>query len=294
MKQLTPRQFVNERTTGLLIRGFATKPEQVPARVVMMDTMITKALAARVENRPFIKRVDVLVWANQKDYPGEADCGELTPALRQHFMNDPHVFIHEVTTGDLFCSILNYGVALQSRAGCDYSVIASSAANEYWNEDVPAEMVRLAGLGALAIGVAINELTESIKEGRLANTMAMWHNISLLSVGGFDLRAQKPRNDRDAHYIKGVDENGAEQYYHLGGVEEVIPLARLVDDFGRCLGVIESKDPSLRYQTPDPAIDPEGYRRNKAKFSTKTGRQWAHLAHIGRDFSHLQSGVMEV
>jgi hypothetical protein len=294
MKKLTPRSFMSERTTGLLVRGFAQKSEQVPARVAMMDDLITKALSAKVVDRPFIKRVDILVWANQRDYPSEADCGELAAALRKHFTGDHRIFVHEVTTGDLFCSILNYGIALQSRAGCDYSVIASAEANAYWSSDVPAEMVRLAGLGALATGVAINELTESVREGRLANTMAMWHTTSLLTVGGFDLRAQKPKDDRTAHYMKGMDTEGKERFYHLGGVEEVIPLARLVDTFGRCLGVIESNDPNLRYELPDQKTNPESYLRHLAKFGTKTERQMAHLVLIQRDFSHLRAGVMKV
>jgi hypothetical protein len=194
----------------------------------------------------------------------------------------------------LFCSILNYGVALQSRAGCDYSVIASAEANAYWESDVPASMVRLAGHGARAIGVAINELTASVKAGRIANTMAMWRNIDLISVGGFDMRAAKPKNDREAHYMKGAGPDGVERYYHLGGVEEVIPLARMVDVFGPCIGVIESEDSSLRYVAPNPVLDPEGYLRYMSKFGTKSERQMAHLVAIGRDFSHLAAGVMTI
>lgn len=292
MKEITSEQLMNERPIGLLVRGYASRKEDVRKRVEMMHTLVKKALSATVVGKPFLKQVDILVWANWKDYPNEADCGELAPALRRHFQGERRIRVHEVTGGDLFSSILNYGVSLQLRAGCDYSVIASAEANAYWNSDVPSEMVRLAGLGARAVGVAINELTDSVKEGRIANTMALWHNLSLLTVGGFDLRAQKPRDDREAHYMKGIDWDGNERYYHLGGVEEVIPLARLVDTFGRCIGVIESTDPRLRYQLPDQVTDPEGYRRHMAKFGTKTERQLAHLVSIGRDFSHLRSGVM--
>lgn len=292
MKMLTPRQFMSEKKTGLLVRGFATKASDVPARVQLMDELTQKSLASVVEGKPFIAQVDILIWANQNDYPTEADCGELAPALKEHFRGNRRVKVHEVTSGDLFCAILNYGIAMQVRDGCDYTVVASAEANAYWDSDVPAEMVRLAGGGARAIGVAINELTDSVMAGRIANTMAMWRNIDLLSVGGFDMKAAKPKNDREAHYMKGVAPDGSERYYHLGGVEEVIPLARMVDLFGACIGVIESKDPALRYVAPNQQQDPQGYGRYLAKFGTKSERQMAHLVSVGRDFSHLAAGVM--
>ena len=284
---------MNEKKVGLLVRGFAKKADDVPSRVAMMDELISTARKAEVEGKPFIGRTDILIWANQNDYPGEVDCGELAPALRKHFKNDKNVFVHEVKTGDLFCSILNYGATMQTRAGCDYSVIASAEANPYWGSDVPAKLVRAMCDGALVAGVAINELTESVMEGRIANTLAMWHTISLMSVGGFDLHATKPKDDKHAHYMKGTDSEGRVRFYHLGGVEEMIPLARLVDMFGQCIAPIESSDPNLRYIMPDPAKDPELYARHMSKFGTKLERQTAHLVHVGRDISHIRGGVMD-
>lgn len=294
MKLLTSAQFMNERKVGLIVRGFAKNPEDVPSRVAMMDELISKALNTMVHDRALIARVDIMVWANVTHYPTEADCGELAPALREHFASNRKVFVHEVRTGDLFCSILNYGVAKQARAGCDYSIIASAEANAYWASDVPLKMVELACQGALAVGVAINELTQSVREGRIANTLALWHNESLQTVGGFDLRAGKPKNDKLAHYMRGIDQHGQERFYHLGGVEEMIPLARMVDTFGTCIGVVESSDPTLQYQMPNEHQDPQEYARHMAKFGTKTERQMAHLVLIGADLSHVRSGVMYI
>ncbi len=294
MKKLTVSQFVNERKVGLIVRGFAKNAEDVPSRVQMMDELIKKAQSTIVHGREFISRVDVMVWANRTDFPNEADCGLLAAALRAHFVNNRKVFIHELGTGDLFCSILNYGIARQLRVGCDYSVIASAEANAYWASDVPEQMVEAACKGALAVGVAINELTPSVREGRIANTMAMWHNESIVTVGGFDLRAQKPKNDKLAHYMHGVDTDGNIRFYHLGGVEEMIPLARLVDTFGKCIGIVESSDSSLQYKLPDPATHPVEYASQMAKFGTKTERQMAHVMSIGTDFSHIRHGVMDL
>lgn len=293
MKQLNSLQFMNERKVGLIVRGFANDPQDIPSRVKMMDELIVKALGTDVHDRPLIGRVDIMIWANLADFPNEADSGGLAPALRTHFKDNRKVFIHEVHTGDFICSILNYGIAKQMRAGCDYSIIASAEANAYWASDVPTKMVDAACKGALGIGVAINELTQSVREGRIANTMAMWHNESLISVGGFDLRAQRPKNDKLAHYMRGVDAEGNIRYYHLGGVEEMIPLARLVDLFGTCIACVESSDPALQYILPNEDTHPVEYARQMAKFGTKTERQIAQLVLINADFSHVRSGVMK-
>jgi len=82
-----------------------------------------------------------------------------------------------------------------------------------------------------ASGVAINELTPSVLEGRLANTFCLWDNLALLSVGGFDLRAAKPQRIERAHYMRGWSKDKGEVFYHLAGVEEVIPTR----PFGRNL-----------------------------------------------------------
>jgi hypothetical protein len=247
VKKLNQKQFMAEKKVGLIVRGFARNPEDVPSRVAMMDELIRNARTAVVDGKPFIRRIDILVWDNRADFPNEADCGLLADALKEHFRGMGDVFVHNVTTGDLFCTILNYGIAMQIRAGCDYSVIASAEANAYWNSDVPEKFVHAVCSGACVTGVALNELTQSVLEGRIANTLAMWHNVSLMMVSGFDPQASKPKDDKHAHYMKGTDQNGDVRFYHLGGVEEMIPLARLIDVFGRCIAPIESDDPSLRY-----------------------------------------------
>ncbi len=91
--------------------------------------------------------------------------------------------------------------------------------------------------------------------------------------------------------MRGIDAKGQERFYHLGGVEEMIPLARLVDTFGQCIGVVESSDPMLQYKIPNEHDDPQEYARHMAKFGTKTERQMAHVVLIGADLSHIRSGV---
>lgn len=291
-KLLTPKAFMAERKVGLLIRGYATKESDIPSRIAMMDELVAKARIATVAGERFIRRTDLLVWANTTDYPRQADCGKLASALKLHFKGQRDVFVHNIERGDPFCSILNYGIGMQLRAGCDYSVIASSEANAYWDSDIPKRMVEAACKGALAIGVAINELTQSVLQGRLANTLAMYHNMSAVAAGLFDLRASKPKDDKNARYVKGADKDGNAVYYHVGGVEEVILLSRMVDLFGACIAPLQSGLSGLQYAIPSQAENPDLYLHHKQKFGTKEERQMAHLCSINRDFSHLRGGVM--
>jgi hypothetical protein len=122
----------------------------------------------------------------------------------------------------------------------------------------------------------------------------MWHNMSLLSVGGFDFRAKKPLDDRTAIYKKGWSQEKKDVvYYHLAGVEEVIPLARMADSFGPCIAPITPQGKGFQeYIVPDPATQPELWERHVAKMGTKLERQSAHLAAVGYDISFLRGGVM--
>jgi hypothetical protein len=262
------KAFFSRDKTGLILRTFVTSPWQVADRVEMLYQTIYRALEFRFENLRLISRVDVLVWADERY--GRADCGETAPALRRRFDRyESTVAIHEVKKADLYCGLLNYGIATQTRAGCDYSVIASSEAYSYWTEETITAMVEAVCCGARAVGVAINELTPSVLEGRLANTFCMWRNVDLLTVGGFDLRAA------------------------MIGVEEVIPLARLVEYFGPCLAPILPQGPGVQEcRVPDPKTEPDLLARHMTKMSTKFKRQAELLALVGKDPSFLKGGVM--
>jgi hypothetical protein len=284
--------FLAQNKIGLILRTYAIKKDDVPKRVKMLDEIVNKATSVRFGSKQAIKKIDILVWKDEKKYPGQTDCGKLTPTLREHFGSTKHVRVWTIDRGDIFCATLNKGIAIQSQAGCRYSVIASAEANSYWNQETIGRMILAAANGAKAIGVALNELQESILEGRIANTFAMWHNMSLLTVGGFDLRASKPINDKTAHYMRGWKEEFGEVYYHLAGVEEMIPLARMADLYGECIAPImpfsEGKDQV--YQIP---TDPDLLKTYLKKMGTKLERQITFLTMEGVDTSFLKGGVME-
>ena len=293
---MTLKQFVSEKKLGLILRAFARKPEQVSDQVAMLEGVIDRALRnyvvsnGRRQHIPIL--VDIMVWADDR-FSGQADYGSTASALRKEFCHIQNLRVTEVKHGDLFCGLLNYGVARQIRSGCDYTVIASKEAASYWNQETFDAMVEACCLGARATGVATNELAQSVLEGRLANTFCMWKNIDLVSVGGFDLRAAKPADDRSAFYMRGWDERQGDVYYQLAGVEEIIPLARLVETFGPCIAPIVPRGAGVqRYKVPDPVRDPELWRRHVAKMGTKYERQVALLSQIGKDLSFLKGGVM--
>ena len=181
----------------------------------------------------------------------------------------------------------------QIRKGVDYSIIASAEAFSYMTPETMRDMLNAACKGAKAIPVAITELTQSILEGSGANTFMMLHNESLGTVGLFDLKAAKPNDDRTAHYMKGWNAEKGDVYYHLAGVEEVIPLARMIQTFGACIApIVPSGEGVKAYIVPDPVTQSELWLRHISKMGTKFERHSAHLASIGIDPSYIKGGVM--
>ena len=289
---MTRIDFLSRKKVGLILRVYATKAADVPNRVTMIEKAVAAARGAIVDGKPLIQRIDVLVWSDQ-NYK-DSDYGQTVEALRQKFGSEKNLFVSEVKHGDLFCGILNYGIVHQLRHGVDYSLIVSAEAFSYMTPETMEKMVDAACKGALAIGVAINELTQSILEGRVANTFAMWHSESLMTVGGFDLRAAKPANEFSAHYMKGwSSEKGENVFYHLAGVEEVIPLSRLVETFGPCIApILPQGEGAQQYQAPDPVRNSDLWLRHVSKMGTKLERQSALLASINIDINYLKGGVM--
>jgi len=293
MKTMSREAFLNRKKIGLILRVYATDEADIPKRIKMTTEFINRALGVVVDNHNPIRRIDVLVWA---DPHYKSDCCQTASALNKAFktLNDKRVVVSEVKHGDLFCGLLNYGIALQSRDGVDYSIIASTEAYSYFTPETITAMIDAACNNARAIGVAINELTQSILEGRICNTFAMWHNLSLLTVGGFDLRAAKPSDERSAHYMRGWHKDKGDVFYHLAGVEEVIPLARLIDTLGPCIVPILPQGEGVQeYIVPDPVAERELWERHISKMGTKIERQTALLTSIGFDLSFLKGGIME-
>lgn len=292
MKKTSRNAFLAEKVIGLILRVYATKESDITNRIEMIRKAIQASRNMTANGLQVIRRIDVLVWHNKK-YT-DSDCGLTAPAMRNEFQKEKDVHISEVQDGDIFCGILNRGVVRQIRKGVDYSIIVSADAFSYMTPKTMSDMIDAACAGAKAIPVAITELTQSILEGRGANTFMMWDNVALMEHGGFDLKAAKPKDDRTAHYMRGWNEEKGDVYYHLAGVEEVIPLARMIETYGQCIApIMPSCEGVQGYIVPNPATQLELWERHIAKKGTKFERQFALLSSIGVDMSVLKGGVME-
>lgn len=288
--------LLHTKKVGALLRCFALKPELVENAVALTMASIERMRSVQVNGRPFISRIEVLVPMDESY--AEKDCGETIPRLREAIAaaGYTNVKVWPVQYGDLFVGLLNFGVVKLLRAGCDYGVILSKEAEAYFTPEAAEDLVKAAEAGALVAGIAINELTESIMQGRIANTFAMWHLESLGQACNFDYRNAKSKKEA-AVKARAEAWDSAKKFwqYDLAGVEEIIPLIRLVRTFGPCIAPILPRGEGVKvWKAPDPQSDPDGYTRHVNKLGTKFVRQshFADLEHTNLSF--LQGGVMEV
>ncbi len=284
------RMFLQKNRIGLFLRTFATKESDVERRVELMQSVFDRIDDLGTDFSIF-GRIDILIYADKR-YP-DADCGLTYKAMVDAFSDRNGVVIEEVPFGDIFCGLGNYGFAKQLRGGMNYTMTMSPEVHSYLHLENLIPMIEALMSGAKAVGLALNELSQSVLEGRLSGTFMMWDLISLLTVGGLDLRAARPKDERLAHYMRGWHEEKGEVYYPLAGVEEMIPLAYLVDYFGPCLAALLPRGANDQcYQVPDRLTQPELWERHVRKMGTKFERQSTHLASIGYDISWLKGGLM--
>ncbi len=297
-------KFLETKKIGLLLRVFAAREELVAGQVEKTIEAVRHASLLHNYGKTVFSRVDILV--PRDDRFEDSDCGKTVDAL---WTVIPVAFpaplpfvvsIRPIWHGDIFCSVLNRGVAIQMREGMDYSAILSAQVASYLDYETFDAVICALEDGAKVAGVALEELTESIRKGRIANTFAVWDNVALMTVGGFDLRARKPRKgEKLVPYLRGWNKEKEEKdgdgavYYHQAGVEEIAPLVRLVELYGPCIApILPQGKGAKQWVTPDPVKDPEGYARHLKKMGTKMERQTAHALALGADLSFLEGGVM--
>jgi hypothetical protein len=289
--------FLNNKKVGALLRCFAREDGLLDNAVALALASIERMRSVSVGDLLFISRIEVLVPVDPAY--AEKDSGKTASVLRTAIAERgwKDVFVSEVSHGDLFVGVLNYGLAKLLRAGCDYGVILSKEAESYFTTEAATDLIAAADAGARVCGLAIAELSESICHGRIANTFAMWHLLSLAQVGFFDPRSAKPKLDAPIKSRAEAWAHGKNFYvYDNAGVEEIIPLIRLVRTFGPCIAPIIPRGAGVPvWKAPDPVADPAGYERHINKLSTKFVRQsyFAVCEHADPEMSFLRGGVME-
>lgn len=260
---------------GVTLRAFASKPESVQKTVdsVRKTLLNLDAVAYHDEFGPTID-VDIAVPVNKNFV--DADCGELVPALHALIetmeLNGVEVKIHE-TNADLFCGLLNQMAAVQLERGCTHTVVISMGCADYITLGNMQALVKAFRSGARAAGLALNELEESIMAGRLANTFAGYDILSLLTVGGFDLRCSNAPVSNPKK---------------LAGVEEIPTLLRLASLYGACIKPIMPETKSTWALPTDPA----DLERHNKKMASKYERQTAFAEQLGGSFADLEVAVM--
>jgi len=290
-RAISLQQLLARTSFGLIARIHASTKEQVADRVILAKKLVERACQITAGNKPLFKRIDFLIWANP-DYE-ESDCGLTVNALKKEFghKNSIPIIIHEVKEGDLYCHLLNTGIAAQNKAGIKYSFIISPEASSYLNQETVDAILNAAAEGALVIGVAIEELTLSILQGEVANTFAVWNNNVLIQVGGFNLLAWNAPSEKVTTNICAWDTEDGIVYYPRHGVEEVIPLALMTRVYGECIATIFPLGPGIkRYEVP---TDPKLFNRHARKMTSKTARKTALLAPFGFDLSYIGAGVIK-
>lgn len=286
--------LLHTKKIGALVRCFARESGLVNNAVELALASVERMLSVKIHGQNFVSRIEILVPMDP-DYD-ERDCSETAAKLREAIAKRQWkgVFVSEVRHGDIFVGLLNYGMAKLLRSGCDYGVILSKEAESYFTLEAAEDFIGAAESGALVAGLAINELTESIMQGRIANTFSMWHLMSLVQVGCFDLRNAKPKKEAPIKSRAEAWDSGKGHWnYDLAGVEEIIPLIRLMRTFGPCIAPVLPRGDNVRvWKTPDPSEDAEGYTRHINKLGTKFVRQ-SHFAYQEHtDLSFLQGAVM--
>lgn len=256
--------------TGAILRVFVKDPAKVEQTILEMKQ------AVRMLKKLGLGVVHILVWNPQDDdYKGQGDCGKTAAALQASI---PEAQIIEILEGDKFVDILNAGVRLQADAGVTHTMILSKEALSYLTLRTYAKMLVAFEKGAMVSGIHMpRELGTSVLEGLIANTCAMWDVEALLLAGLFDPYSRSLAN--------GETERPA-------GVEEIIPLLRLVRVYGRCIAPIISDANDAHYKLPTREENPEEWARNEKKFGSKLPRQQAMAEYAKGTLEELRAGVM--
>jgi hypothetical protein len=283
-------QFKVNKRFGLVVRTFSPRSKDVPKRVEAVEELVSKLPLLTFSQ-------DVFVWEGlfpktcSEEF--EKDCGKTFASLQKNRVISTCAKLHRFMSGGLYSGILNYAIAHQLRQGIDYSLIVSTEAIGYVTAENIVAMIEAVEMGAKAAGIAIKERSDLIMSGRLSNHICMWDNLALMSVGGFDLRAENPVFNGNTHYVCGRSEDGSEVFSPIAGAAEMVPLVRLVEAFGPCIAPIRPTGNIERpFTAPNPETDREQYLRHVCKLATVSARQEDMLSSIGSNSKVLEEGVM--
>lgn len=286
-------KLLDRNRVGALLRVLTPFPE-------MLDYQVTSALDAaaklndlKIDGKKVFARIDLLV-SNDQRYGGSdtmSTADHLRAAIIERFTEKTPIHILNIQQGDLFCMLLNYGIVNQLEDRIPYSFIIRHAAQTYITEKNTAALLAAMHNKARVAGLAVRELHDSVMHGRIVNTFSVWHNKSLMTVGGFDVRAAMPLRGSEHPIITTSDEHGNMHSHPLAGSEEIIPLIRMVRNFGPCIAPIEPE--KLADWKPDANEHPKERERLERLVASKKLRQ-EHFAKLeGTSLHFLTEGILD-
>lgn len=238
-------------TYGVLLRVYTPKLEETPDRVRRAVAHVEQARAV-AEKFPRLAHMTIVV-------PRDHDCGEtvrlLEAALKKH-----DAFVNVVNPeGHHSMEALNQGArAIYPHAS--HALIVSGKAMSYLTSETLAHFDEAFSRGAKVAGLALPELADIVREGRIQNTFAAWNLDALIRVGFFDSAL---------------------------GVEEIAPSIRMVREYGPCIAPIECDAGTLDIHESETAR-----QRHEEVMRTKAEAQLRECERLGATFETLKAGII--
>ncbi len=222
---------------GLVSRVYAKNTEGVHEAVMRVTETVRQAHAVG------LGQVEVVV-------PLIEDCGQTFPQVHEALAASNHARACGFT-GDPNAGALTAGIRILQNLRCKYGFVISNKAIRFLTKPNVLHMLEAFERGALVVGMPVDELAESVRQGLILNTFAAWDINALAEVGFFDSK---------------------------DGVEEIAPIGRWIQKYHRpCIAVVEpenSADIELR-------SGPEAEEHHRRVLATKRERQEAEARRVG-------------
>lgn len=272
---MTVDELLQRKRVGMILRVFAEDYGEALQRASAVYECADRIKKIHDHfGKKLISRIDVLVCQSSGFEPG--DYGGSLALLRGWAAMEVElkVAVHNIQYGDPYCEALNWGVAYQLRKRIDYSLIFSHEAYPLLTGTIVHGLIDGMAKFLLVAGVAFDDYIQWVNWGFIRNTCAIWNNIALLQVGGFDHNA-----------IPGVQDRG--------GVEEIAPLLRLRNTFGGCIARVLSVASQAK-PIIDKPINPKYEADKKGFWDTKRRLRMKALGAIDDDLREVVAENLRV
>jgi hypothetical protein len=285
------KKLLSRNRIGALLRIFAHDESSIEYQMESGLTALSKLAHLELDGKPIFSRIDFLVSGDQ-DYvdSGVPTFADILRKKIEELYPLSSINVLEIKKGDIYTVLLNYGIANQLEDRVTYSAIISHNAHEYITTENISAMLSLLYKKNRAVGLAVGQVKETVEKGHISNTFSIWHNKSLISVGGMNLFAMQVKKHQldTAHYIV------KNQYkYPRSGCEHIIPLVYMSRIFGKCLGVVIPPS-GQSWSIVDKERDDKAHARHLHITETFKERELYMASLIGGEIEEIEGAVQDV